>query len=262
MDQIATDPQVGLDDKKGMIEMLRRFEQQAEDGGSGPGLGHEGELEEGDDEEEDELEARLRDIDLDDIDSNKLFHLLPQEHRDAFLAAIRHPESDAAKELFDNLQDIEGEGEDSEDVLPTSLPWWERADNLDSAEEDGDDDVDNGVSYAEEPSPIEESSLVGIVPPMGVGNKLVYNALAIWYVSITMVPEYQCADVQSRVHTCASRISPTLARSILPHRLWDKRSGSKEGVFRAIALPIGPEVDTAARERTRRLFEYMGAYSN
>lgn len=60
MDQIASDPQVGLDDKKDMVEMLRRFEQQAQDG-EGPKLE---EYDEADTEDEDELEARLRDIDL------------------------------------------------------------------------------------------------------------------------------------------------------------------------------------------------------
>lgn len=59
MNQIATDPQVGLDDKKGMIEMLRRFEKQGEDN-EGLNLG----ADEGEDEEEDELETKLRGIDL------------------------------------------------------------------------------------------------------------------------------------------------------------------------------------------------------
>lgn len=61
MDQIATDPKVGMDDKKEMIEMLRRFEKQGEEEhGLDLNLaGHEDE-----DGEEDELEAKLRGIDL------------------------------------------------------------------------------------------------------------------------------------------------------------------------------------------------------
>jgi hypothetical protein len=59
MDQIASDPQAGMDDKKAMMEMLRRFEGQAGEGGPEEGLGLEDE-----DDEEDELERRLRDIDL------------------------------------------------------------------------------------------------------------------------------------------------------------------------------------------------------
>jgi hypothetical protein len=59
MDQIASDPQAGMDDKKAMMEMLRRFEGQAGESGPEEGLGLEDEH-----DDEDELEKRLRDIDL------------------------------------------------------------------------------------------------------------------------------------------------------------------------------------------------------
>ena len=48
-----------MDDKKAMMEMLRRFEGQAGEGGPEESLGLED-----DDDEEDELGRRLRDIDL------------------------------------------------------------------------------------------------------------------------------------------------------------------------------------------------------
>lgn len=59
MDQIASDPQAGLDDKKAMLEMLRRFEDQAGTDGQDRSLGLDDE-----EEEEDELERRLRDVDI------------------------------------------------------------------------------------------------------------------------------------------------------------------------------------------------------
>lgn len=59
MDQIASDPQAGMDDKKAMLEMLRRFEDQAGTDGQDRGLGLDDE-----EEEEDELERRLRDVDI------------------------------------------------------------------------------------------------------------------------------------------------------------------------------------------------------
>lgn len=59
MDQIASDPQAGIEDKKAMMDMLRRFEGQAGEGGSEEILGLED-----DDDDEDELEKRLRNIDL------------------------------------------------------------------------------------------------------------------------------------------------------------------------------------------------------
>jgi hypothetical protein len=59
MDQIASDPQAGLDDKKAMLEMLRRFEDQAGTEAQDPGLGLDN-----DEDDEDELERRLRDVDI------------------------------------------------------------------------------------------------------------------------------------------------------------------------------------------------------
>lgn len=59
MDQIATDPKVGMEDKKDMIEVLRRFEKQGEEEEEdGLDLTGEGEDAEG------ELEIKLRGIDL------------------------------------------------------------------------------------------------------------------------------------------------------------------------------------------------------
>ena len=65
MDQIATDPKVGMEDKKDMIEMLRRFEKQGEDEG-GLDLTREDDGVDGDghEEDEDELEIKLRGVDL------------------------------------------------------------------------------------------------------------------------------------------------------------------------------------------------------
>ena len=60
MDQIASDPQAGMDDKKAMLEMLRRFEYQAGADGENRSLG----LDDEEEEEEDELERRLRDVDI------------------------------------------------------------------------------------------------------------------------------------------------------------------------------------------------------
>ena len=59
LDQIAVDPKAGLDEKKKMMDMLRRFEdaQAGEDGALV-------ELDEAGEESEDELEKALADIDL------------------------------------------------------------------------------------------------------------------------------------------------------------------------------------------------------
>jgi len=110
---------------------------------------------------------------VENIDSNELFHLLPQEHRDAFIAAIRDPDSEAGRELLESAQD--GGHDEDGPRLPAVLPWWESS-------EMNDDLDDEGMDYAEEPELVGEEMMVGITPPEGVGRKLVYNALAIWYV--------------------------------------------------------------------------------
>ena len=118
----------------------------------------------------------------DDIDSNKLFHLLPQHHRDAFLAAIRDPDSSEAKELLRSAVDS-GEGV-VEEGSPSVLPWWE-GDTLDSHEDGGSTaGQDDQVRYAVAPTIIDETLVAGVKPPDGTGLKLVYNAVAIWCVSI------------------------------------------------------------------------------
>jgi hypothetical protein len=173
MDSIAADPKAGMDEKKQMLEMLRRFEEAQADG--------EDLSAELDDEDKDELEKALAGIDLgmstcefdladdsDEIDTNKLFHLLPQEHRDAFLHAIRNPDSAETKKLLDLAT-----GDDAEDDLPDVLPWWEGQDDLDEE----DDEV--RLAVAPEPAMVADDVLSGISPPDGVGSRLIYNALAI-----------------------------------------------------------------------------------
>ena len=113
---------------------------------------------------------------LEDIDTNKLFHLLPQQHRDAFLAAIRDPDSEAGRELLATMNDHPVDGTVEDDITSMDLPWWERPELPEDPEDDGDEEL----SYANEPEPIAPEVLAGVIPPLGVGNKLVYNALAIW----------------------------------------------------------------------------------
>lgn len=110
-----------------------------------------------------------------DIDSNKLFHLLPQEHRDAFLAAIRDPDSEAGRQLLETLNENGQEG-DEELITPNTLPWWEAPDVAD--DEVGSDPDE--LEYAEPPSTLSEELFSGIAPPEGMGSKLVYNALTLW----------------------------------------------------------------------------------
>jgi hypothetical protein len=97
--------------------------------------------------------------------------LLPQEHRDAFIAAIRDPDSEAGRELLEFAKENEEDGP----IQPAVLPWWENSEIKDELDED-----DDGLKYTEEPEAVSDEVTVGITPPEGVGRNLVYNALAIW----------------------------------------------------------------------------------
>ncbi|EAL19975.1 hypothetical protein CNBF3020 [Cryptococcus deneoformans B-3501A] len=161
LDSISADPKAGLEEKRAMMEMLRRFEETEAEGGNG--------LEELESEyEEDELITRLQGIDIDSLDSNELFKLLPPKHRDAFIQALQNPDSEEAKVLLESA---------SNELIPQGpdlLPWWESEEALDDGEnESGEDKVEP------EPGLIPQELLLGIKPPEGVGRKLVYNAISI-----------------------------------------------------------------------------------
>jgi hypothetical protein len=106
----------------------------------------------------------------DDIDSNKLFHLLPPSHRDKFLSTLRNPESDQARAL------AEAAASSSTPSGPSVLPWWEDNDVLDDEQAE-----EEAGHYAALPS-IDDAVLQGVTPPAGTGGRLAYNAIAITYV--------------------------------------------------------------------------------
>ena len=181
LDQIAADPKAGIEEKKKMMDMLRRFEdEQLEGGETFTTLDRH-------QEEEDELLEKLEGVDLggyrsgsrkveqrltggsDGMDSSALFQVLPQAHRDRFLAAMRNPESDEAKQLL-KMATEEG-GHDEEAKLSLALPWWKASD----LKPDSD-----GVVYAASPAMVDHTVLCTISPPPGTGLKLAYNAIAIW----------------------------------------------------------------------------------
>lgn len=63
-----------------------------------------------------------------------------------------------------------------DEIPPVDLPWWERPEVLEDPEDEEE------ATYANEPEQLSDETMSGVVPPPGVGNKLVHNALAIWQV--------------------------------------------------------------------------------
>ena len=137
------------------------------------------------DEPEDELVAALHDIDLgesshgvivslgektdtrtDSIGSNELLRLIPQDHRDAFLAAIRNPDSESARVLLERAVADEAGS-------PDAMPWWEGSDLSEDIE-------DGQLVRGAPPQELPDDLVKSISPPEGTGSKLVYNVLATW----------------------------------------------------------------------------------
>ncbi|OCF79062.1 hypothetical protein I204_01006 [Kwoniella mangroviensis CBS 8886] len=178
LSSIAADPKAGLEEKKSMVEMLKRFEESQAEGGEGSEefLKELEELER-EEEEYDELLEKLDGVDLDSIDSNQLFHLLPQQHRDAFLAALKNPDSEEAKELLEEATKDEDEDRD----VPGVYPWWEEQQLQENKEADDDDEAEEKTRIRTAPVPglIPDEIINAISPPDGVGQKLIYNAVAI-----------------------------------------------------------------------------------
>jgi hypothetical protein len=122
---------------------------------------------------------------IETIDTNALFHLLPPEHRDRFLAALKDPDSEETKALLDlATQDQAGSEEESDLDIPDEMPWWEAPEILE-------EDEDEGIRYADIPDLTSDEAVIGIKPPDGVGLKLAYNALAIWYGLHGIITDFQ-----------------------------------------------------------------------
>ncbi|WVF65400.1 hypothetical protein IAT40_000127 [Kwoniella sp. CBS 6097] len=231
MSSIASDPSAGLSDKKDMLDMLRRFEEaqagldlhgNGGDGGGGSSVQGEGgaggvddlleqlrKLEE-DEGADEELAEKLKDVDLDNIDSNALFHLLPQTHRDAFLEALRNPDSETTKALLEDAvarDSDQGLGDDlGGHGIPDVLPWWE-GDELDDQVNDHDENEEEeaeariggmGLASATMPELIPAELLEGIHPPVGVGKKLIYNAIAICITYVHTLLSFRLSSLDSK----------------------------------------------------------------
>ncbi|KIJ34956.1 hypothetical protein M422DRAFT_262918 [Sphaerobolus stellatus SS14] len=109
-DEIRTAPNTSSEERKKMMEMLRRFEEESQE--------NEGILEEEDEEgegENDDLARKLEGVNLDEADSNALWALLSPSRREAFLKAMKDPESELAQQLL------------ASEELHRNLhkPWWE-----------------------------------------------------------------------------------------------------------------------------------------
>jgi hypothetical protein len=188
----------------------------------------------------------------DALESNQLFHLLPQAHRDRFLAALRNPESEDAKELLRSATErstVDG-GEGETIPMPEELPWWEAPDVSD----------EDAPPYALPPCLASEGITRDIKPPEGTGVKLAYNALAIWSVTSRPIAPAGCTlTAQPGVCPHTTLVPITIALSSPPRFSSGQRRRSQGGVGACGAFPSGAKVDSAIRVRARCLGSSVGS---
>ncbi|GAA5971069.1 hypothetical protein JCM21900_003611 [Sporobolomyces salmonicolor] len=156
VDEIKTAEGKTGEEKRAMMDMLKRFEEDNADEGNQDEDGPEG------DEEREELEKRLEGIDLDALPPEELLALLSPAQQAAFNSTL----SDPARVNALVMQEFQGE-----------YPWWVEEDQEEEELEDGEE------PEVKRPPMLEASQL----PPLTVGEdgkvavteKLVYNLVAV-----------------------------------------------------------------------------------
>ncbi|KAL1684126.1 hypothetical protein EV122DRAFT_285873 [Schizophyllum commune] len=159
-------PSASAEERRRMMEVLKRFEEEAASGGLDDGLDEEDGSE---GEEGAELAERLQGVDLDSIPPDELWELLTPEQRAKFLEAVNNPESELARSLLSSEQ------------VAIRPPWWEvGAPNGvgDAVTNDFEATTDSEGGPSGRPSPMRIPTRM--IKPLPVGQvSLVYNFVAI-----------------------------------------------------------------------------------
>ncbi|KAI0630666.1 hypothetical protein C8Q77DRAFT_219757 [Trametes polyzona] len=106
---VKSEPSANVEEKRRMLELLKRFEEDALD--DSPLLG---DSDNDDEDDADDLEHRLQNIDLDSASYEELWAALTPAERDKFMRALNDPDSDLAKQLLAS-EELERERVE---------PWW------------------------------------------------------------------------------------------------------------------------------------------
>jgi len=121
-EQIRSEPSKTMEEKREMLNMLKRFEEESANVDQEDLLGSES----GD--EEKSLSKRLENVDLDSADTDLLWSALNEKQREQFMRAMSDPSSELAQELLA-----------SEDLgLHSFAPWWEAPPMPDTANQQRD----------------------------------------------------------------------------------------------------------------------------
>ncbi|KXN87517.1 Zinc finger HIT domain-containing protein 2 [Leucoagaricus sp. SymC.cos] len=185
---IAMTPSRTAEERKQMMELLKRFEDEAateEDAlnrGALAGSGSENE----DENKGESLIEKFAELDLDSLTSEEMWEMLTSEERTKFMRGLEDPTSELAQRLLGSAQlDVEIE-----------QPWW--TDDIESVDFESRTQGGNERRKAKlRPRPIRISR--SMIKPVPQGHPLVYNMTAI------------CIQHRIQLHSTPSRQLSTLA---------------------------------------------------
>ncbi|KDQ25058.1 hypothetical protein PLEOSDRAFT_1078943 [Pleurotus ostreatus PC15] len=162
---IQSEPSKTAEERRRMMDLLKKFEEDSLKQDDGDGDDSDGE---GSDDETNELSKRLRGVDLDSTLPDDLWTLLTPSQQQKFLKALQDPSSELAQQLLASEQ-IEKD---------TVLPWWNDH-NHGIPEPDGEHETElkDSLRYGEDPRPMPVPTR--LVTPVEGGPSLVYNIVAV-----------------------------------------------------------------------------------
>ncbi|EKM50170.1 uncharacterized protein PHACADRAFT_32993 [Phanerochaete carnosa HHB-10118-sp] len=161
---IHTTPSKTAEERQKMMELLKRFEEDALNDDQAP-LG-----DSDSDEEDDDLASKLESMDLENASHEEIWSALSPAQQDKFLKALNDPSSDLAQQLLTS-EELEKQIEE---------PWWERPSDLSGLASDAHQRGTKGARYGVRPeiTSIPHAALNASAGAASMGPSLLYNIFA------------------------------------------------------------------------------------
>ncbi|EJU03459.1 hypothetical protein DACRYDRAFT_49633 [Dacryopinax primogenitus] len=164
-DEIKAGRSRTADEKRAMLDMLKRFEEQSAEA-------EETQPSDEEDEESDDLAARLAELDLGMYPAppNHIWDRLSSDQRAEFLRLVGNPDSDATRALLTQAESVD----------QVVLPWWEFTDSdTNESNEAQTADTRPQSKYGHEPKMLQLPEGALMTQRGKKGPVLAYNMLAV-----------------------------------------------------------------------------------
>ncbi|KAI0832073.1 hypothetical protein BC628DRAFT_1453207 [Trametes gibbosa] len=207
---VKTAPSASVEEKRRMMDLLRRFEEDALD--DSPLLADA----DNDESDTEGLSARLENVDLDSASYEELWDALTPAQREKFLHALDDPHSELAQKLLSSAE-LERD---------TVVPWWETPTQPDSDDlprpSDQPTDRRHGLrpSIMPIPAPLaKQSSATALNSPF-----LLYNLCALSFTYVYIVRHFAVSPLSSLEPADPARVEIRRSISQLVPFLTDRKS--------------------------------------